>query len=57
MNENSENALKLINEISKEKKIICDNEIKEISNNSLITNRKKIKQKTKKKLSNILKDL
>tara|TARA_B100001057_G_scaffold435660_1_gene466147 strand:+ start:378 stop:1235 length:858 start_codon:yes stop_codon:yes gene_type:complete len=57
MNENSSNALKLINEICKEKRINCDNETKEISNNSLITNRKKIKDKTKKKLSNILEDL
>ena len=57
MNENSENALRLINEICKEKKILCDSETKEISNKSLITNRKKIKQKTKKKLCNILKDL
>ena len=57
MNENSENALRLINEICKEKKILCDSETKEISNKSLITNRKKIKQKTKKKLCNILEDL
>ncbi len=57
MNENSENALKMINEICKEEKIICDNETKGTSNNSIITNREKIKQITKKKLSNILEDL
>ncbi len=57
MNENSTNAIKLINEICKEKRFECDKETKEISKNSLITNRKKIKGKTKKKLSNILEDL
>jgi len=57
LNQNSNNAFKLIEEFSKIKKISCDDKIKNISKNSLITNTKKIDKSTKKKLKYILNDL
>ena len=57
MNQNSNNAFKLIEEFSKIKKISCDDKIKNIAKNSLITNIKKIGKSTKKKLKYILNDL
>ena len=57
LNKNSNNAFKLIEEFSKIKKISCDDKIKNISKNSLITNSEKIDKSTKKKLKYILNDL
>ena len=57
LNQNSKNAFNLIEEFSKIKKISCDEKIKNISKNSLITNTDKIKKSTKKKLKHILNDL
>ncbi len=57
LNKNSENAFKLINEISKNEKIVCDDKIKKLGTNSLITKKEKIKKSTKIKLKHILTDL
>jgi 5'-methylthioadenosine phosphorylase len=57
MNQNSNNAFKLIEEFSKIKKISCDEKIKNISKNSLITRVEKIEKSTKKKLKFIFNDL
>ena len=57
MNQNSNNAFKLIEEFSKIKKISCDEKIKKISKNSLITRVEKIEKSTKKKLKFIFNDL
>ena len=57
MNQNSNNAFKLIEEFSKIEKISCDEKIKNISKNSLITSKDKIEESTKKKLKFILNDL
>ena len=57
MNQNSNNAFKLIEEFSKIKKISCDEKIKNISKNSLITRIEKIEKTTKKKLKFIFNDL
>ena len=57
LNQNSNNAFKLIEEFSKIKKISCDEKIKNISKDSLITNKEKIEKSTKKKLKFILNDL
>ena len=57
MNNNSNNAFKLIEEFSKTKKISCDEKIKNISKNSLITRIEKIEKSTKKKLKFIFNDL
>ena len=57
MNQNSNNAFKLIEEFSKIKKISCDEKIKNISKNSLITRIEKIEKSTKKKLKFIFNDL
>ena len=43
--------------ISKINKISCDEKIKNMSKNSLITSTNKIKKSTKKKLKHILNDL
>merc|ERR1711991_173156 len=50
MNQNSSNAFKFIGEFSKIGKISCDEKIKNISKNSLITSIEKIEKSTKKKL-------
>ena len=57
MNQNSNNAFKLIEEFSKIEKISCDEKIKNISKNSLITSIDKIEKSTKKKLKFIFNDL
>ena len=57
MNQNSSNAFKLIEEFSKIDKISCDEKIKNISKNSLITRIEKIEKSTKKKLKFIFNDL
>ena len=57
MNQNSNNAFKLIEEFSKIEKISCDEKIKKISKNSLITRVEKIEKSTKKKLKFIFNDL
>ena len=54
LNKNSENAFKFINQLTKEKEIICDDETKSLSKKSLITNLTKIKKSTKSKLKIIL---
>ena len=54
MKKNSENALKFINEICKEKTIKCNELIKNLAKNSIITEKSKIKKKTRDKLSNII---
>jgi len=56
MNQNSSNAFKLIEEFSKIEKISCDEKIKNISKNSLITSIEKIEKSTKKKLKFIFND-
>ena len=55
MKKNSENALKFINEICKSKYISCSEKIKNLSENSIITDKSKIKKSTKKRLTSILK--
>ena len=57
MNQNSNNAFKLIEEFSKIEKISCDEKIKNMSKNSLITSIDKIEKSTKKKLKFIFNDL
>ena len=57
MNQNSNNAFKLIEEFSKIEKISCDEKIKNISKNSLITKIEKIEKSTKNKLKFIFNDL
>ena len=54
MKKNSENALKFINEICKEKTIKCNEFTKNLAKNSIITEKSKIKKKTRDKLSNIV---
>ena len=54
MKKNSENALKFINEICKEKTIKCNEFTKNLAKNSIITEKSKIKKKTRDKLSNII---
>ena len=54
MKKNSENALKFINEICKEKTIKCNELTKNLAKNSIITEKSKIKKKTRDKLSNII---
>ena len=55
MKKNSDNALKFIDEICKNKSIRCSEETKNLAVNSIITDKSKIKNKTKIKLSNIIK--
>ncbi len=54
MKKNSENALKFINEICKEKTIKCNEFTKNLAKNSIITEKSKIKKITRDKLSNIV---
>ena len=54
MKKNSENALKFINEICKEKTIKCNEITKNLAKNSVITDKSKIKKKTIDNLSNII---
>ena len=54
MKKNSENALKFINEICKEKTIKCNELTKNLAKNSIITEKSKIKKKTRDKLINIV---
>ena len=54
LNKNSENAFKFINQLTKEKEIICNDETKSLSKKSLITDLTKIKKTTKSKLKIIL---
>ena len=54
MKKNSENALRFINEICKEEKIKCNEVTKNLAKNSIITEKSKIKKKTRDKLSNII---
>ena len=54
MKKNSENALKFINEICKEKTIKCNEFTKNLAKNSIITEKSKIKKKTRDKLINIV---
>ncbi len=51
---NSSKANSLINEIAKEKSLICDKKVKEMSKKSIITDFSNIKSSTKKKLKYIL---
>ena len=50
---NSSKANSLINEIAKEKSLICDKKVKEMSKKSIITDFSNIKSSTKKKLKYI----
>ena len=54
MKKNSENALRFINEICKEEAIKCNEVTKNLAKNSIITEKSKIKKKTRDKLSNII---
>ncbi len=54
MKKNSENALKFINEICKENAIQCSESTKNLAMNSIITEKSKIKKKTRDKLKNII---
>ncbi len=54
LKDNSEKAQKLILELSKGKSFECEEKIKNLSNNSMITSSSIIKTETKKKLKNIL---
>jgi 5'-methylthioadenosine phosphorylase len=54
MKKNSENALRFINEICKEETIKCNEVTKNLAKNSIITEKSKIKKKTRDKLSNII---
>ena len=54
MKKNSENALRFINEICKEKTIKCNEFTKNLAKNSIITEKSKIKKITRDKLSNIV---
>ena len=55
MKKNSENALRFINGICKNKSITCNEKIKNIAINSIITDKSKIKKSSKERLANILK--
>ncbi len=57
LEENSKTAFSFINEFCKEKALICGDETKNLSSNSIITNISKIKKNTKKKLENIIKNI
>ena len=54
LNQNSEKAEKLIIFLSENDKVDCDDKIKNLSKNSIITNLSKVRLTTKKKLKNIL---
>ena len=55
MKKNSENALRFIDEICKNKSIECNGKTKNLAANSIITDKSKIKKSTKDRLANILK--
>ncbi len=55
LNNNANNAFKFINKISQTEKIICDDNIQNLSKNSTITDLNSIKKSTKEKLKHILK--
>ena len=55
LNKNSKKAFKLIDQICSENEIVCKEKIQKSALNSIITNPSKIKESTKKRLSNILK--
>ena len=55
MKKNSENALRFIDEICKNKSIECNAKTKNLAANSIITDKSKIKKSTKDRLANILK--
>jgi len=55
LNENSEKAYKLIDELSKFEKIFCDDKIKNLAKNSVITNLSNVDNSSKNKLKNIIK--
>ena len=55
LNDNSEKAKKLISAIAIDEKLICNEKIKNLAKNSIITNIQKVKKSTKSKLKNILK--
>ena len=55
LNDNSEKAKKLISSIARDHKLICNEKIKNLAKNSIITNIEKVKKSTKSKLKNILK--
>ena len=55
MKKNSENALNFINEMCKGGLISCDEKVKNLAINSIITDKTKIKKSTKERLVNIIK--
>ncbi|MBS91543.1 MAG: S-methyl-5'-thioadenosine phosphorylase [Rickettsiales bacterium] len=57
LKKNSETAFCFIDEFCKQTKFVCDDETKNLSKNSIITDIPKIKKGTKKRLKNIIKDL
>ncbi len=54
LNQNSEKAEKLIISLSEDDKVACDDKIKNLSKNSIITDLSKVRLSTKNKLKNIL---
>ena len=54
LNKNSENAFKFIDQISRCGKIICDEKIRNLSNNSIITKKEKVNKSLMRKLKIVL---
>ena len=57
LEKNSQTAFNFISEFCKQEVVICEEETKNLSSNSVITKTSKIKKNTKKKLKNIISNL